>query len=40
VGEIMNHLSDEQLIEHYLAEGANRIVVETHLRICSRCEQV
>ena len=36
----MNHLTDEQLIEHYLAEGANRIVVETHLRICSRCEQV
>jgi hypothetical protein len=35
----MNHLSDEQLIEHYLAEGGNRVVVETHLRICSRCEQ-
>ena len=36
----MNHLTDEQLIEHYLTEGANRVVVETHLRICSRCEQV
>jgi hypothetical protein len=36
----MKHLTDEQLIEHYLAEGANRVVVETHLRICSRCEQV
>jgi hypothetical protein len=35
----MRHLTDEQLIEHYLAEGGNRIVVETHLRICSRCEQ-
>jgi hypothetical protein len=35
----MTHLSDEQLIEHYLAEGGNRVVVETHLRICSRCEQ-
>jgi len=35
----MSHLTDEQLIEHYLAEGANRVVVETHLRICSRCEQ-
>lgn len=36
----MNHLTDEQLIEHFLAEGANRVVVETHLRICNRCEQV
>jgi hypothetical protein len=36
----MSHLTDEQLIEHYFCEGANRVVVETHLRICSRCEQV
>lgn len=36
----MKHLTDEQLIEHYFAEGANRLLVETHLRICSRCEQV
>jgi len=36
----MKHLTDEQLMEHYLAEGTNRVVVETHLRICSRCEQV
>lgn len=36
----MNHLTDEQIIEHYLAEGDNRVVAETHLRICSRCEQV
>ncbi len=36
----MSHLTDEQLIEHFLAEGANRVMVETHLRICSRCEQV
>ncbi len=36
----MNHLSDEQITEHYFGEGANRVVVETHLRICSRCEQV
>ena len=35
----MNHLTEEQLIEHYLGEGGNRVVVETHLRICSRCEQ-
>jgi hypothetical protein len=35
----MNHLTDEQLIEHYLAEGGNRVVVETHLRICHRCGQ-
>jgi hypothetical protein len=40
MGEIMNHLTEEQLVEHYFAEGANRVVVETHLRICSRCEQV
>jgi predicted anti-sigma-YlaC factor YlaD len=40
MGEVMNHLTDEQLTEHYLGEGANRVVVETHLRICSRCEQV
>src|SRR6202035_3764522 len=31
--------TDEQLVEHFFAEGANRVVVETHLRICSRCEQ-
>jgi hypothetical protein len=36
----MKHLTDEQLVEHYLGEGANRVVVETHLRICSRCEQI
>lgn len=40
MGEVMSHLTDEQLVEHYFAEGANRVVVETHLRICSRCEQV
>jgi hypothetical protein len=36
----MNHLTEEQLVEHYFSEGANRVVAETHLRICSRCEQV
>jgi hypothetical protein len=36
----MSHLTEEQLVEHYFAEGANRVVAETHLRICSRCEQV
>ena len=36
----MNHLTEEQLIEHYFAEDANRVVTETHLRVCSRCEQV
>jgi hypothetical protein len=35
----MNHLTDEQLVAHYFAEDANRVVTETHLRICSRCEQ-
>ena len=35
----MKHLTDEQLVEHLLHEGGNRVVVETHLRICSRCEQ-
>jgi hypothetical protein len=40
MGEVMNHLTDEQLVEHYFAEDANRVVAETHLRICSRCEQV
>ena len=35
----MTHLTDEQLIEHCLGEGGSRVVVETHLRICSRCEQ-
>jgi hypothetical protein len=34
----MNHLTDEQLVEHYFAEGASRVAAETHLRICSRCE--
>lgn len=36
----MNHLTDEQLIEHYFGEGGNRIAAETHLRVCARCEQV
>ena len=36
----MNHLTDEQLIEHYFGEGANRVANETHLRVCARCEQV
>lgn len=36
----MNHLTEEQLVDHYFSDGANRVVVETHLRICSRCEQV
>jgi hypothetical protein len=36
----MNHLTDEQLVAHYFAEDVNRVVAETHLRICSRCEQV
>jgi hypothetical protein len=36
----MNHLSDEQLIEHYFGEDIHRVVSETHLRVCSRCERV
>jgi hypothetical protein len=35
----MNHLTEEQLVAHYFAEDANRVVAETHLRICSRCDQ-
>ena len=35
----MNHLTDEQLVEHYFGEGANRVATETHLRVCARCEQ-
>jgi len=35
----MNHLTEEQLVEHYFSENANRVVTETHLRMCSRCEQ-
>jgi hypothetical protein len=40
MGEVMNHLTDEQLVDHYFGEGSNRVVAETHLRICSRCEQL
>jgi hypothetical protein len=36
----MSHLTEEQLVDHYFAEDANRVLVEMHLRICSRCEQV
>jgi hypothetical protein len=36
----MNHLTEEQLVAHYFADDANRVVAETHLRICSRCERV
>jgi hypothetical protein len=35
----MSHLTEEQLVAHYFAEDANRVAAETHLRICSRCEQ-
>ncbi len=35
----MNHLTEEQLVAHYFSDDTNRVVVETHLRICSRCEQ-
>jgi hypothetical protein len=35
----MRHLTEEELVEHYFSEGENRIVAETHLRICGRCEQ-
>jgi hypothetical protein len=35
----MKHLTDEQLVAHYFAEDSNRLIAETHLRICSRCEQ-
>jgi hypothetical protein len=35
----MSHLTEEQLVEHYFGEDANRVAVETHLRVCSRCEQ-
>ena len=36
----MSHLTEEQLVAHYFAEDANRVAAETHLRICSRCDQV
>jgi hypothetical protein len=36
----MSHLTEEQLIEHFFAEDADRMVAETHLRVCSQCEQV
>jgi hypothetical protein len=36
----MNHLTEEQLVAHYFSEDANRVTVETHLRICSHCKQV
>ena len=39
MGEAMSHLSEEQLIEHYFGEGAGRIATETHLRVCSQCQQ-
>jgi hypothetical protein len=39
MGEVMSHLTEEQLVEHFFAEDTNRVVAETHLRICSRCEQ-
>jgi len=35
----MSHLTEEQLVEHYFADDANRVAAETHLRICGRCEQ-
>ena len=33
----MNHLTEEQLIEHYYAESAQSTRIEHHLRECSGC---
>ena len=35
----MNHLTEEQLIEHYYAESAQSTRIEHHLRECSGCAE-
>jgi hypothetical protein len=35
----MNHLTEEQLIEHYYGESAKSMRIEHHLRECNRCAE-
>ena len=35
----MNHIAEDELIEHYYGEGTRKSAVEQHLRMCSRCSQ-
>jgi hypothetical protein len=35
----MKHLSQEELIEHYYSEDAQKAEAEAHLRICTPCSQ-
>jgi hypothetical protein len=36
----MNHLTEEQLIEHYYAESPQSMRIDHHLRECSRCAEI
>lgn len=36
----MRHLTEEELVEHYFSDDPNRVLVESHLRTCIRCEQL
>ena len=35
----MKHLSEEELIEHYYEEDAQRSETERHLKACSLCSE-
>jgi hypothetical protein len=37
MGEHMNHLSEEELIEHYYGEDAENAIAERHLKACVAC---
>lgn len=39
MGEIMRHLTDEELIDHYYAEDLYKAEAEMHLHACGRCAQ-
>jgi hypothetical protein len=39
MGEIMRHLTDEELIDHYYAEDLYKAEAEIHLQDCGRCAQ-
>jgi hypothetical protein len=39
MGEIMRHLTDEELIDHYYAEDLYKAEAEMHLHVCGRCAQ-
>jgi len=37
--KVMEHLTEEQLIEHYYRDDEDRVTVEGHLTVCTSCQE-